>query len=253
MSTSESTGVPGDLLAGRVTLVTGAAQGIGFAVARTFAAAGASVVVADVDQGAAEEAANELPAGLAVGCDVTSEGDVQAAVTAALDAFGQLDVMVNNAGFTRDATMRNLSLDDFKAVLDVHVVGAWLGTRAAAAVMREQRSGSIINVSSLSGKQGNPGQTNYSAAKAGIVGLTKAAAKELGRHGVRVNAVQPGLIETAMIAAMRPEVLESRLAEIPLGRLGQPGDVANVALFLASDLSSYLTGTVIEITGGRGM
>lgn len=138
-------------------------------------------------------------------------------------------------------------------VIEVHLTGTWLGIRAAASVMREQKAGTIINVSSMSGKQGNPGQTNYSVAKAGIVGMTKAAAKELGRHGVRVNAVQPGLIDTAMIQAMKPEVLESRLAEIPLGRLGTPEDVANVGLFLASDLSNYLTGNVIEVAGGRGM
>jgi 3-oxoacyl-[acyl-carrier protein] reductase len=242
-----------ELLAGRTAIITGAAQGLGASMAEVFAAAGANVVVADIDQAAAEATAATLPAAIGVGCDVTSEADVAAAVSTAFEAYGSLDVMINNAGFTRDASMRNLSLDDFKAVIDVHMTGAWLGTRAAAAVMREQKSGSIINVSSLSGKQGNPGQTNYSAAKAGIVGMTKAAAKEMGRHGVRVNAIQPGLIDTAMIRKMKPEVLESRITEIPLGRLGEPEDVANVALFLASDLSAYLTGVVIEIAGGRGM
>ncbi len=222
-------------------------------MAQVLAAAGANVVVADIDAAAAETTAAGLPTALGIGCDVTSEDAVAAAVATAIEAYGSLDVLINNAGFTRDASLRNLSFDDFRAVLDVHLHGAWLGTRAAADVMREQKSGSIINVSSMSGKQGNPGQTNYSAAKAGIVGMTKAAAKELGRHNVRVNAIQPGLIDTAMIQKMKPEVLESRIAEIPLGRLGQPTDVANAALFLASDLSSYLTGIVIEISGGRGM
>jgi len=241
------------LLSGRTALITGAAQGLGASMARVFAAAGANVVVADIDKDAAEAMAGELPAALGISCDVTSESDVAAAVAAATDSYGSLDVLVNNAGFTRDASLRNLTFDDFKSVIEVHLNGAWLGIRAAAQVMRDQKSGSIINMSSMSGKQGNPGQTNYSAAKAGLVGMTKAAAKELGRHNVRVNAIQPGLIDTAMIRQMKPDVLESRIAEIPLGRLGQPDDVANVALFLASDMAAYLTGITIEISGGRGM
>ena len=222
-------------------------------MAATFATAGANVVVADIDEEAATQRADQLPNAIGVGCDVTSETDVAELANAAVTAYGSIDVWVNNAGFTRDASLRNLTLENFQAVIEVHLTGTWLGIRAAASVMREQKAGTIINVSSMSGKQGNPGQTNYSAAKAGIVGMTKAAAKELGRHGVRVNAVQPGLIDTAMIQAMKPEVLESRLAEIPLGRLGTPEDVANVGLFLASDLSNYLTGNVIEVAGGRGM
>ena len=241
------------LLTGRTALITGGAQGLGASMATVFAAAGASVVVADIDGATAEEMADSLPAALGLACDVTSEESVTAAIQATTDAYGSVDVLVNNAGFTRDASLRNLTFDDFKAVLDVHLHGAWLGIRAVADVMREQKSGSIINVSSMSGKQGNPGQTNYSAAKAGVIGMTKAAAKELGRHNVRVNAIQPGLIDTAMIQKMKPEVLESRIAEIPLGRLGQPDDVANTALFLASDMSAYLTGITIEISGGRGM
>lgn len=241
------------LLVGRTALITGAAGGLGRSMAEVFATAGANVVVADIDGDAASATAAELPAALGIGCDVTSEDDVTAAVLASTEAYGSLDILVNNAGFTRDASLRNLTFDDFRAVVDVHMHGAWLGIRAAADVMREQKSGSIINVSSMSGKQGNPGQTNYSAAKAGVIGMTKAAAKELGRHNVRVNAIQPGLIDTPMIRTMKPEVLESRIAEIPLGRLGQPNDVANTALFLASDLSAYLTGITIEISGGRGM
>ncbi len=248
-----ATGERTPLLEGRAAVVTGGARGIGWSIAEALSAAGAGVVIADIDGAAADEAAGSLPSAVGVACDVTSEDAVAAAVGTAGEAFGRLDVMVNNAGFTRDASLRNLSLDDFRAVIDVHLVGAWLGTRAAASVMREQKSGSIVNISSLSGKQGNPGQTNYSAAKAGVIGLTKASAKELGRHGVRVNAVQPGLIDTEMIRAMKPEVLESRITEIPLGRLGQPEEVAQVVLFLASGMSSYLTGAVVEINGGRGM
>jgi 3-oxoacyl-[acyl-carrier protein] reductase len=242
------------LLAGKAAVVTGGAQGIGLAIAHRLAAAGARVVIGDVDGDRAESAAKDLGHG-AVGrpCNVTSEADMQGLIARARTEFGSVDVMVNNAGITRDKTMRTMSLDDFRSVIDVHLTGTWLGTRFASHVMREQGSGSIVNISSLSGKQGNPGQTNYSAAKAGIVGLTKAAAKELGHLGVRVNAVQPGLIRTAMTEAMPEPVWNAKLAEIPMGRAGEPDEVAAVVLFLASDLASYLTGTVIEVSGGRGM
>jgi 3-oxoacyl-[acyl-carrier protein] reductase len=184
---------------------------------------------------------------------VTEEAEVEALVARCRDELGSVDVMVNNAGITRDATIRNMSLADFRAVIDVHLQGAWLGTRFAAAVMREQQRGSIINMSSISGKVGNVGQTNYSAAKAGLIGLTKASAKELAHLGVRVNAIQPGIIRTAMTEAMRADIWEQKLAEIPMGRAGEVADVANVALFLASELSGYMTGTVLEVTGGRNM
>jgi 3-oxoacyl-[acyl-carrier protein] reductase len=143
--------------------------------------------------------------------------------------------------------------DEFDLVINVHLKGCWNGTRLAGAIMREQGSGSIVNVSSISGKVGFVGQSNYSAAKAGIVGLTKAAAKELAHLGVRVNAIQPGLIRTAMTEAMPQHIWDTKLAEIPMGRAGEPGEVAEVALFLASEMSSYMTGTVLEITGGRYM
>lgn len=245
------------LLDGRACAITGAGQGLGLAIAERFAAEGASVLIADLNLETAGAAAKALTAAghraEAIRCDVVSPDDVEAMIQACVATFGTLDVMVNNAGITRDATMRNMSLDDFRAVIDVHLVGTWLGTRAAAAVMREQRRGSIINMSSISGKVGNLGQTNYSAAKAGIVGLTKAAAKEVAHLGVRVNAIQPGLIRTAMTEAMRPDVWDRKLAEVPMGRAGEPAEVAGAALFLASDLSSYLTGTVLEVTGGRYM
>jgi 3-oxoacyl-[acyl-carrier protein] reductase len=246
-----------DLLVGRVAVVTGAARGIGFAVAETLAESGARVVLADVDGPGAGQAAVALrEAGfeaIAVGCDVTDEAQVDTLLSESVAAFGAVDVMVNNAGITRDATLRRMSLSDFRAVVDVHLVGAWLGTRAAAAIMREQRRGSIVNMSSISGKVGNVGQTNYSAAKAALVGLTKAAAKELAHVGVRVNAVQPGLIRTPMTEAMREDIWQQKLAEIPMGRAGEPGEVAATVLYLASDLSSYITGTVHEVTGGRYM
>jgi 3-oxoacyl-[acyl-carrier protein] reductase len=244
-----------DLLDGRTAVITGAGQGLGLAMAETFVAHGARVVLGDVDGERVSAAADRLgDSAAAAVCDVTDAASVDALLRTAVQRFGGLDVMVNNAGFTRDATMRKMTEDDFDAVVAVHLKGTWLGTRAASAVMREAgRGGSIVNVSSISGKVGNPGQTNYSAAKAGIVGLTKAAAKEVGFAGIRVNALQPGIIETAMTRAMRDDVRASRLAEVPLGRFGRPEEVAGVALFLASDLSSYLTGTVIEISGGRNI
>lgn len=242
------------MLAGRTAVITGGAQGLGRAIAEKFVAEGARVVLGDVDLDAAEATAAELGADVAraVRCDVTAEEDV-ASLVASADEFGGLDVMVNNAGVLRDATMRKMTLDDFRLVLDTHVQGTWLGTRAAAGVMRERGSGSIVNMSSISGKVGNLGQTNYSAAKAGIVGLTKAAAKEVAHVGVRVNAIQPGLIRTPMIEGMRDDILEQRIKDIPMGRFGEPEEVAKVALFLASDLSSYMTGCVLEVTGGRHM
>ncbi|MCB5293732.1 3-oxoacyl-ACP reductase FabG [Arthrobacter sp. SO3] len=241
------------LLQNMTSVVTGGARGIGLATAQALAAQGSDIVLADMDAAALDRAAETLGQGVVtVVCDVTSAEDMNALANTAVGRFGSLDVMVNNAGFARDATMRKMTESDFDAVVSVHLKGAWLGTRAAAEVMRGLgTAGSIINVSSISGKVGMPGQTNYSAAKAGIVGLTKAAAKELGFAGIRVNAVQPGIIRTDMVQALRKDVLEKKLAEIPLARFGEPEEIASVVLFLASRMSSYMTGTVLEITGGR--
>ncbi|WP_405483445.1 3-oxoacyl-ACP reductase FabG [Streptomyces sp. NBC_00009] len=244
------------LLADKTAIITGGAQGIGRAIAELFVKQGARVVLGDLNLETAEAAAKELggPAvARAVRCDITSSSEVDALIQVALEAFGSLDIMVNNAGITRDATMRTMAEEQFDQVIDVHLKGTWNGTRKAAAIMREQKSGAIVNLSSLSGKVGMVGQTNYSAAKAGIVGLSKAAAKELAHHGVRVNAIQPGLIRSAMTEAMPQKAWDQKMAEIPMQRAGEVREVANVALFLASDLSSYMTGTVLEVTGGRFM
>jgi len=240
------------MLTGRTAVITGGAQGIGLAIARRFAVHGARIVIGDLDETKAKEAAASLSAdGIGVGCDVASAADVAALLDAATAAFQTVNVMVNNAGITRDATMRKMTEQQFDDVITVHLRGCWNGTRQAAAIMRENGGGSIINMSSISGKVGLVGQTNYSAAKAGIVGMTKAAAKELAHLGVRVNAIQPGLIRSAMTEAMPQHIWDQKLAEVPMGRAGEPAEVAKVALFLASDLSSYMTGTVLEVTGGR--
>jgi 3-oxoacyl-[acyl-carrier protein] reductase len=245
------------LLDKQVAIVTGAAQGIGLAIATVFAGYGASVLVVDIDGEKAKDAIVPLAAGgadvAAHQCDVTSEVAQAELVQACLDRFGKVDVLVNNAGVTRDSYIAKMSVADFDLVLDVSLKGAWLGTRAVAPVLRAQRSGSIVNVSSLSGKIGNPGQTNYSAAKAGLIGLTKASAKEFGPAGVRVNAVQPGLVRTAMTLAMKPEIFAAKEAEVPMGRAGLPEEVAAAVAFLASPMASYINGAVLEVTGGRGI
>lgn len=205
------------LLDGRTAVVTGAAQGIGFAIAQRYVAEGARVVIGDLDLGASEAAVDRLGGrnfARAVRCDVTNADEVDALVATAVSEFDGLDVMVNNAGITRDATMRKMTEEQFDQVIAVHLKGTWNGTRKAAAIMRENESGAIVNISSLSGKVGLAGQTNYSAAKAGIVGLTKAAAKELAHLGVRINAIQPGLIRSAMTEAMPQKIWDAKLAEI---------------------------------------
>jgi 3-oxoacyl-[acyl-carrier protein] reductase len=244
------------LLDGRTAVVTGAAQGIGLEIARALVENGARVVIGDIDGAAIAKAVAELggsPAAVGIACDVRRAADIEALLDLAQADGEPLHIMVNNAGITRDATMRKMTEEEFDVVIEVNLKGVWLGTKAAAARMREAGRGSIVNISSLSGKVGMAGQTNYSAAKAGVVGLTKAAAKELAHLGVRVNAVQPGLIRTAMTEAMPQKAWDQKMSEIPMGRPGEPREVATVVTFLASDWSSYMTGTVHEVTGGRFM
>jgi len=245
-----------NLLDGKVAIVTGGAQGIGLAIAEQLLGSGAAVMIADVGADLAHEGARNLNAGdriAAQRCDVTMIADTEALVQACLTRFGRLDILVNNAGITRDAYIAKMSEADFDAVVGVSLKGAWLGTRAVSTLFREQKSGCIVNMSSLAGKSGNPGQTNYSSAKAGLIGLTKASAKELGPSNVRVNAVMPGLIKTAMTLAMKPEVWQAKEREVPMQRAGTPEEVASVVVFLASPLASYVNGAVIEVAGGRGI
>jgi 3-oxoacyl-[acyl-carrier protein] reductase len=244
------------MLTGKTAVVTGGAQGIGLAIAKALIDHGARVVIGDINEDTAREAVDNLGGGSVTRyavCDVRDTAMMERTLDTAEEAFGPVDIFVNNAGLTRDATMRTMSEEDFDTVIGVHLKGAWIGTRAAAARMRERETGAIINVSSMSGKVGNIGQTNYSAAKAGIVGLTKAAAKELAFKGIRINAIQPGFIDTPMTEAMPERVKEQKKAEIPMGRIGDPAEVASVVVFLASDMSSYMTGAVLEVAGGRFM
>lgn len=247
-----------DLLKGKVALVTGAARGIGKSVALAFAAEGADIAFTDlkIDE-VAEATRAELEAlgvkVLALASDASDFASAAGAVEAVVKEFGHLDVLVNNAGITRDTLMLRMTEDQWDAVLKVNLKSAFNFIHAVAPVMMRQRGGSIISMSSVVGVHGNAGQCNYSASKAGMIGLTKSIAQELGSRGVRANIVAPGFILTEMTAKLDPEMLKSWESRIPLRRGGTPEEVAKVCLFLASDLSSYVTGQVIQIDGGMGM
>ena len=246
----------GPLLAGHVALVTGAGSGIGRAIAMRFAGEGADIAALDMNETTAAETAASVRAlgrrGAALRADVSRMADVEAAVARAESSLGAISILVNNAGLTRDKTIGNLAEADWDLVVDVHLKGTFLCTKVVASRMREAgRGGAIVNLSSISAKIGNFGQANYASAKAGIVALTKVTAREYARYGIRANAIQPGTIDTPMTRVLGEERLARSVAETPLGRLGRPEEVAAVALFLASDLASYVTGAVIEVTGGR--
>jgi len=242
-------------LTGKSALVTGASRGIGAAIARTLGAAGAAVAVNYA--GSADAAAGvvaDIEAGggraVAIQADVSSPDDCAALVARTVDEFGSLDVLVNNAGITRDGLLVRMSDEDWSAVIDTNLSGVFYLMRAAGKLMMKQRSGSIVNVTSVVGLVGNAGQANYSAAKAGVVGLTKSVARELAPRGVRANAVAPGFIETDMTATLSDAVCDAARGQIALGTFGSAQDVANAVAFLASDDASYITGQVLAVDGG---
>jgi 3-oxoacyl-[acyl-carrier protein] reductase len=241
-------------LSGQTAFVTGSTRGIGLAIARALQAAGARVAIVGRDLGRAEAVAAELGARTCgVACDVANPAQVDAAVAAAEEALGPIGILVNNAGLTRDNLLIRLAEEDWDAVLDANLKGAFNTMRAVTRGMMKRRAGRIINISSIVGLIGNKGQANYAASKAGLIGLTKAVAKEYAGRNILVNCVAPGYIETDMTAALPPEASAALLSAIPLGRYGHPEEVAAAVLFLASDLARYITGQVLVVDGGMAM
>jgi len=244
-------------LDGRVAIVTGGSRGIGAAVAAWLAGRGAAVIVSGRDEDRLKAAVKALEGDgrrvLGIAADAARREDAERLVEEARAQFGRLDVLVNNAGITRDALLVRMKDDDWDRVMETNLRGAFLMTRAAGRVMMRQRSGRIVNIASTAGAMGNPGQANYSAAKAGLVGLTKATARELAHWNILVNAVAPGLIETDMTAALPPAARDALLAQVPLARMGSVQDVAEMVGFLAGAGAGYITGQVFHVNGGLYM
>ena len=244
-------------LDGKISIVTGAAQGIGKAIALNLAEAGATVVVGDILLEQAEKTVEEIQAAggnaMAVELNVSDADSVKAVVKKVVGEYGRIDHLINNAGITRDNLLMRMKKDEWDAVINVHLSGVFNCTQGVMRTMMKQRYGRIVNIASVIGQAGNPGQTNYGASKAGVIGFTKSAAREVASRGITVNAITPGFIVSAMTEALSDEVKQSMLDTIPLGILGQPEDIANATRFLVSDDASYITGNVLNVNGGMYM
>ncbi len=241
---------------GKTALITGSSRGLGRAIAEKLGKLGANVVLTGTSDTVLKTASELEAMGVKVAAtvgDVRNANDVKAMIAKAVDKFGGVDILVNNAGITKDKPMAMMSEDDWDTVLDINLKGCFLCTKAAAKLMIKNKYGRIINVSSVAGAYGNPGQANYSASKGGMIGLTKTTAKELAPRGITCNAVTPGLIESDMTEILPEDLKQKYLDKIALGRFGTPEDVANVVAFLASDEAGYVTGQVIDIDGGLVM
>ncbi len=244
-------------LNGKVALVTGASRGIGKAVALKLAQQGAEVVVTATSLERAQKTADEIAAlggkALAVKVDVSDTSDVEALFKKTTEVFGKLDILVNNAGITRDGLLMRMKDTDWDAVLDTNLKGAFVCTREAIKLMGKAKGGSIVNISSVVGQMGNAGQANYCASKAGLIGFTKAVAREYAKRNITVNAITPGFIETDMTDVLTPSVKEDLLKQIPVGRFGKAEDIANAVFFLVSEMGAYITGHVLSVNGGMYM
>jgi len=242
----------------RVAIITGGARGIGKKISQTFLKEGASVYIFDVNQEEGARTVGEFQQAhdgkvIFFKVDITDEKSVEQSIEKIIEAEGRIDILVNNAGITRDNLILRMSLEDWKKVIDINLTGAFICSKHTVKYMVKNRSGKIINISSIVGVHGNAGQSNYSSSKAGIIGLTKTLARELAGRNILVNAIAPGYIETEMTKKLSDKIKEKLMEQIPAGRLGSVDDVAKTALFLASDDSNYITGTVINLDGGMGI
>jgi len=245
------------ILKDKVAIVTGAGQGIGRGIALKLAEKGADVVVSDINMETAARTAKEVETlgrgALALKTDVSRRGEVEEMVAATLEEFGKIDILMNNAGIARSATLMKLTDEAWDEVLAVNLTGVFYTTQIVAEHMTEASYGKIVNISSIYGRTGTMGDSNYAASKAGIIGFTKSTARELARYNINVNAILPGMIDTPLLRGIPDHYLQPMIKEIPLRRVGQPEDIGNVAAFLASDEASYITGTTIEVAGGWRM